>query len=72
MMKASIAMRTYFAFIGAVLWAGIFLTGFSNVHWLVYLPAGVSVFAAISGYCPSQMAIFKLFGVQSTETAARA
>ncbi len=70
-MKASLAMRTYFAFMGAVLWAGIFLTGFSQVHWLMYVPAAVSVFAAITGFCPSQIAIFKLFGVQSTEISAK-
>ncbi len=60
-------MRTYFAFMGTVLWAGIFLSGFSNVHWLIYLPAGVSVLAAVTGYCPSQIAIFKLYDVKTTE-----
>ena len=61
-MKATNAMRVWFAFFGAVIWIGIILTGFSNVHWLLYLPAAGMAFAAITGICPSQIMINKLFG----------
>ena len=61
-MKASKPMRVWFAFFGAVIWVGIYLTGFSNVHWLLYLPAAGMTFAAITGICPSQIGVFKLFG----------
>jgi hypothetical protein len=61
-MKASNAMRAWFAFYGAIIWLGIYLSGFANVHWLLYVPATGIAFAAITGICPSQIAIFKLFG----------
>jgi len=38
-MRASVSMRIWFAFVGIILWAGIYLTGFSTVNWLLYLPA---------------------------------
>ncbi|MHA4809537.1 hypothetical protein ACX0G9_15600 [Flavitalea flava] len=60
-MKASASMRLWFAIMGAILWAGIYFTGFSKVNWLVYLPAAGLVFAGISGVCPSQMLLFKIF-----------
>jgi hypothetical protein len=63
-MKATTPMRVWFAFFGAVIWIGIILTGFSNVHWLLYLPAAGMAFAAITGICPSQIMINKLFGVK--------
>ena len=68
-MKAPKSMRVWFAFVGAILWTGIYLTGFSNVHWFVYLPATGFVFSAITGICPSQMAIFKMLGVKMKETS---
>jgi hypothetical protein len=61
-MKATTSMRVWFAFFGAVIWIGIILTGFSNVHWLLYIPAAGLIFAAITGICPSQIMINKLFG----------
>ena len=61
-MKASKSMRIWFAFVGLILWAGIYLTGFSNVNWLLYVPAAGFVFSAITGICPSLAAISKMFG----------
>ena len=60
-MGASKSMRVWFAFFGAVIWIGIYLTGFSNVHWLLYIPPAGMIFAAITGICPSQIAVFKMF-----------
>jgi hypothetical protein len=61
-MKSSTPMRVWFAILAVVLWTGIYLSGFSNVHWLLYLPAAGMTFAAITGVCPSQTAMFKMFG----------
>ncbi|MFC1685119.1 hypothetical protein ACFL0R_06580 [Pseudomonadota bacterium] len=30
---------------------GIWLTGFNQVHWSIYIAPGALLFAAISGYC---------------------
>jgi hypothetical protein len=67
-MKASKSMRVWFAFMGIILWIGIYLTGFANVNWLIYIPAAGFIFAASTSICPSQMAVFKIFGVKMTET----
>jgi len=61
-MRASISMRIWFAFVGVILWAGIYLTGFSTVNWLLYLPAAGFTFSAVTGICLSLMAISKMFG----------
>ena len=61
-MKASKTMRVWFAFFGALIWVGIILTGFSNVHWMLYIPAAGLTFAAVTGICPSQIMINKLVG----------
>ena len=46
------SMRFFFLFSGSVIWAGIWLTGFATVHWLLYFPAIFFYFAAITGICP--------------------
>ena len=61
-MRASISMRIWFAFVGVILWAGIYLTGFSTVNWLLYLPAAGFTFSAVTGICLSLMAISRMFG----------
>ena len=61
-MRASSSTRIWFALVAAMLWAGIYLTGFATVNWLLYVPAAVFIFAAATGFCPSQIAVFKLFG----------
>ena len=55
------AQRFFFLVSGAVLWLGIALTGFRTVHWLLYLPAGFFLFAAVTGICPSLVISRKLF-----------
>jgi ABC-type polysaccharide/polyol phosphate export permease len=46
------AMRLFFAVSGTVIWLGIWLTGLSAAHWLLYLPATFFYFAAATGICP--------------------
>ena len=68
-MKASKSMRIWCAFVGMILWAGIYLSGFSNVHWLLYVPAVGFVFAATTGLCLSLTAISKIFGFDTKQTS---
>ena len=41
--------------------AGIWLTGYQNEHWLLYIPPVVLLFAGITGICPGYM-IFRKIG----------
>lgn len=50
--KASPAVRLFLLVVSAVLWGGITLTGFQQVHWLLYIPAVFFIFAAMTGFCP--------------------
>ncbi|MEP6844926.1 MAG: hypothetical protein ABI861_02955 [Panacibacter sp.] len=68
-MKASKSMRIWFALVGTILWTGIYLTGFSNVNWLLYVPAAGFIFAAITGLCLSLTAISKMFGFDTKAAA---
>lgn len=49
--KMGCPMRLVFVFMSVLIWLGIFLTGFGNVHWVLYLPAIGSAVAGISGIC---------------------
>jgi hypothetical protein len=63
-MKSPLSMRIWFVFMSAVLWLGIYLTGFSSASWLLYVPAAAFFFAGVTGICPSQIAVFKFFGTK--------
>jgi len=45
-------MRLFLLFGGALIWLGIWLTGFAVASWVLYVPAVTFVFAAITGICP--------------------
>lgn len=53
--KISRAMRLFFAVSGSIIWFGIWLTGFTVVHWLLYVPAVFFSFAVITGICPGMI-----------------
>jgi hypothetical protein len=61
-MKASTPMRVWFLLFAVIIFVGIYLTGFSNVHWFLYIPVIGLVFASATGICPSQIAVHKMFG----------
>jgi uncharacterized membrane protein YcfT len=65
MQRASTETKVWFALIGILIWLGIYLTGFSNVHWLLYIPAIALIFAAITGICPSQLLVSSLCSLAS-------
>jgi hypothetical protein len=62
-------MRFFLFFAGSILWLGIWLTGFANVHWLLYVPAVLFYFAAITGICPGMIISRLLFGDKSAQSA---
>ncbi|WP_431212889.1 hypothetical protein ACQ86N_45805 [Puia sp. P3] len=70
-MKASASLRLFFAFLSCMLWAGIYLTGFATVSWLLYLPAAVSLFAAVTGICPSLMLIDKMVSGKQKQASGK-
>jgi uncharacterized membrane protein len=66
-LKMSCAMRVFFLIFGSMIWLGIWLTGFAVVHWLLYLPAGFAIFAAVTGICPALIVSNKLFGDKANQ-----
>lgn len=63
------SMRVWFAFVGVVIWTGIFLTGFSTVHGFAYVLDVSFVFSAITGICLPLTVVLKLFGVRIKEVS---
>lgn len=61
MQTISNAMRFFVFVVGSVMWLGIWLTGFDNAHWVLYLPPIFLYFAAITGICPGMIFSRQLF-----------
>ncbi|TSJ44510.1 hypothetical protein FO440_10130 [Mucilaginibacter corticis] len=61
-MEALTSMRIWFAMMAAMLWAGIYITGFTNASWLLYVPATGLMIALAMGFCPVQRMIAKMLG----------
>jgi hypothetical protein len=49
-----------FLMLAALILLGIWLTGFSVVHWVLYIPVAALVFAGITGICPGYLIFQKL------------
>lgn len=62
LINLNVSMRAFFLFLAAVIWLGIWLTGFGVVHWVSYVPAVVLVVAAITGICPGMHFMKAIFG----------
>lgn len=54
------AIRMLFIIVALVIAAGIWLTGFDRVHWLLYLPPAFLLFAGLTGICPGYIILSKL------------
>ena len=54
------AIRMLFLFMAAFILLGIWLTGFSVAHWVLYIPVAALIFAGITGICPGYMIVQKL------------
>jgi len=63
--KVGAPMRFFLLMMATILTAGIWLTGFSSVHWLLYVPLAFSIFAAVTGICPGMFISNSLFGKKS-------
>ena len=59
--KIDAPMRFFLFVVATAMFAGIWLTGFATVHWLLYLPAIFFIFAAMTGICPGLILSKKLF-----------
>jgi hypothetical protein len=54
----------------ALIMLGIWLTGFSVVHWVLYLPVAALVFAGITGICPGYM-LFRKIGFKGQQAGSK-
>lgn len=60
-------MRFLFLFSATLLLIGIWLTGFSTVHWLLYVPLVFFYFAAITGICPGLIISRLMLGTSESQ-----
>jgi len=51
-LKIDSATRFFLLVVSIMIWLGIWLTGFKNAHWILYIPAAFLLLAAILGICP--------------------
>ena len=63
------AIRMLFIFMAAVISLGIWLTGYTTVHWLLYIPPAALLFAGVTGICPGYM-IFKKLGFKGQDSGS--
>ena len=63
MFKASNSVRLFLFMLAVLMMAGIWLTGFSEVHWFTYVVPAFLVFAAASGLCPGLFISRKILGI---------
>jgi hypothetical protein len=61
------AIRMLFLFVAALILVGIWLTGFNNVHWLLYIPPAALIFAGVTGICPGYL-LFRKLGFSGMST----
>ena len=60
-LKIDKALRFFLLVISLLIWAGIWLTGYKSVHWILYLPAAFLLLAAILGICPGMFFSRQIF-----------
>lgn len=59
--KMEPAIKAFFLFTALLLWAGIWLTGLDDAHWLLYLPATFFLLASLTGICPGLIVFREIF-----------
>ncbi|WP_353573393.1 hypothetical protein [Candidatus Albibeggiatoa sp. nov. BB20] len=57
------AQRMLFLTVATLLGAGIWLTGWEQAHWLLYVLNVMLVFAGITGVCPG-LILYKKLGLK--------
>lgn len=64
------AIRMLFITTAVVISVGIWLTGFDNVHWFLYIPPAALLFAGATGICPGYI-IFTKLGFKGQDSGDR-
>ena len=64
------AIRMLFIVMAVTIGVGIWLTGYQNVHWFLYLPPAALLFAGITGICPGYM-VFRKLGFKGQDSGTR-
>jgi len=54
------AQQLLFLIVAILISAGIYLSGYSQVHWFSYLPAALLLLAGLTGICPTLLVLKKL------------
>ena len=54
------AQRVLFLVIAVLILVGIWLTGYKAVHWFLYVPPALLLFAGITGICPGLITLRKI------------
>ncbi len=54
------AIRMLFIVMSLVIALGIWLSGYDQVHWLLYIPPIALMFAGITGICPGYIVSSRL------------
>jgi len=62
MTRASKAMRFFLFNASVLISVGIWLSGFTEVHWFLYVVPGFFLLAAALGICPGLIMAQKIFG----------
>lgn len=57
------AQQMVFLVFATLIAIGIWLTGFENVHWFLYIPFAALAFAGVTGICPG-LILFKKLGLK--------
>ena len=57
------ALRMQFFTLAILFFIGIWLTGFENAHWFLWVPVALMVFAGLTGICPGLM-LWKKIGLK--------
>jgi len=65
--KMDLPMKAFFLFVGLVLWSGIWLTGFDDAHWILYLPATFFLISALTGICPGMIFFREVFREKASD-----
>ncbi|MDX1696953.1 MAG: hypothetical protein R3308_01640 [Thiohalobacterales bacterium] len=64
------AIRMLFIVMAVLIGIGIWLTGYQNVHWFLYLPPVFLLFAGVTGICPGYM-VFRKMGFRGQGSGSK-
>jgi hypothetical protein len=64
------ANRMLYLSFSLIMFIGVWLTGFSTAHWLLYVPIVFSAFAGISGFCVN-LWLWKKLGLKDESSCPR-